>query len=476
MSQLLTQFKLDYGKYFDQPPDPRESTPSTADPDNIFNFSNQLREDLQPTNGLAPKTTNPNSEKVSDIVSDIKDKAMKSTNESKFEGAEIGGGMEQTDVVKTNPDVVVEQIKEAAQSVPDPNSTRAVPKVNTEQAGALSFNNSRLPAGSLVFNEEGLRRLKKGDDIKGAGAVTAALVSSLIASAPQIIKAISDVRKANTEKASGKIGGRWMKKCGGSDVNKLYHLSELSDDKLDELESVMKKIRGQDRYLSGSGVIGSGKVSDWMSDAWNKLKTIYNNKQFKPIKNALVTAASNTAQKYIDKGADTLASKTNNEDLKNVINTTRDVASNLKNEAIDQVNGRGSVFRGGSVVSSVECGGGLHVRRSNIDDEVDDYDMMSVGVKVYDDSVTNDPVEETENKGRVYKSLNGVGGFRTQAVSCGKLRAVRTKRLAFDLNMPGVRMSDLRSVQFDVRDRHGEVVSIASDIYINIRLSVNGKV
>ena len=424
MSQLLTQFKLDYGKYFDQPPDPRESTPSTADPDNIFNFSNQLREDLQPTNGLAPKTTNPNSEKVSDIVSDIKDKAMKSTNESKFEGAEIGGGMEQTDDMKTTPDVVVEQIKEAAQSIPDPKSegsgsVGSVPKVNTEQAGALSFSNSRLPAGSLAFNEEGLRRLKKGDDIKGAGAVTAALVSSLIASAPQIIKAINDVRKGNTEKASGKIGGRWMKKCGGSDVNKLYHLSELSDDKLDELESVMKKIRGQGRYLSGSGVIGSGKVSDWMSNAWNKLKTIYNSEQFKPIKNALVTAASNTAQKYIDKGADRLASKTNNEDLKNVINTTRDVASNLKNEAIDQVNGTGSVF-----------GGGLHVRRSNIDDEVDDYDMMSVGVKVYDDSVTNDPVEETENKGRAYKSLNGVGGFRTQAVSCGKLRAARTKRLA----------------------------------------------
>ena len=36
-------------------------------------------------------------------------------------------------------------------------------------------------------------------------------------------------------------------------------------------------------------------------------------------------------------------------------------------------------------------------------------------------------------------------------------------------------MSDLRLVQFDVRDRHGEVVSIASDIYINIQLSANGK-
>ena len=37
-------------------------------------------------------------------------------------------------------------------------------------------------------------------------------------------------------------------------------------------------------------------------------------------------------------------------------------------------------------------------------------------------------------------------------------------------------MSDLRSVQFDVRDGDDEVVSTASDIYINIRLSINGKV
>lgn len=434
MSQLLTQFKLDYGKYFDQPPDPRESTPSTADPDNIINFSNQLRDNLETTKGLAPKTTNPDSEAAQEIVSDIKDKAMKTTPESKFEGSEIGGGTVEH---------VTEQIKEAAGSGSDSGSTTCedgsiestTPKVN-ESAGAMAFSNARLPAGALAFNEEGLRRLKKGDDIKGAGAVTAALVSSLIASAPQIIKAISDVRKANSEKASGKVGGRWIKKCGGSEVNRLYHLSELSDDKLDELESVMKKIRGQGRYLSGSGVIGSGKFSDFMSNAWNKLKTIYNSEQFKPIKNALVTAASNTAQKYIDKGADKLVSKTDNEDLKNVINTTRNVASDLKDEAINQVQSSGNGFGTGSIF-----GGGLHVPRSNVEfdndqircratDQADDYDMMSVGVKVYDDSVTNDPVEETENRGRAYKSLNGVGGFRTQAVSCGKLRAARTKRLA----------------------------------------------
>ena len=46
------------------------------------------------------------------------------------------------------------------------------------------------------------------------------------------------------------------------------------------------------------------------------------------------------------------------------------------------------------------------------------------------------------------------------------------------LNMPGVCMSDLHSFQFDVRDRHDEVVSIASDIYINKYsvLSVDEKV
>ena len=39
------------------------------------------------------------------------------------------------------------------------------------------------------------------------------------------------------------------------------------------------------------------------------------------------------------------------------------------------------------------------------------------------------------------------------------------------LNVDAVRISDMRSVQFDVRDRYGEVVSIASDIYINIQFT-----
>ena len=61
---------------------------------------------------------------------------------------------------------------------------------------------------------------------------------------------------------------------------------------------------------------------------------------------------------------------------------------------------------------------------------IHELDPIPIFLLVYDDGVTNDPIEETENRERAYKSLNGVGGFRTQVVSCGKLRAARTKRLA----------------------------------------------
>ena len=95
-----------------------------------------------------------------------------------------------------------------------------------------------LPAGALAFNEEGLRKLKKGDDIKGAGAVTAAIVSSLIASAPQIIKAISDVRKANTEKASGKITIHTQ--FSDSVWRKQWHMDDISYSFVSSATSVLK--------------------------------------------------------------------------------------------------------------------------------------------------------------------------------------------------------------------------------------------
>ena len=61
-----------------------------------------------------------------------------------------------------------------------------------------------------------------------------------------------------------------------------------------------------------------------MSRAWNKVKEIYGSEAFKPIRNALLSAASNTATKAINKVADKAASKVQNEDLKNIINVTRE--------------------------------------------------------------------------------------------------------------------------------------------------------
>ena len=67
-------------------------------------------------------------------------------------------------------------------------------------------------------------------------------------------------------------------------------------------------------------------------------------KVFKPIKNALLNAASNTATKAINKVADKAASKVKNEDLKNIIDVTRETAQNAKDSIIEQSRGNGKIF------------------------------------------------------------------------------------------------------------------------------------
>ena len=78
-----------------------------------------------------------------------------------------------------------------------------------------------------------------------------------------------------------------------------------------------------------------------MSRAWSKIKEIYGSEAFKPIKNALLNAASNTATKAINKVADKAASKVKNEDLKNIIDVTRETAQNAKDSIIEQSRGNG---------------------------------------------------------------------------------------------------------------------------------------
>lgn len=412
MSQYQSKFRLDYGKYFDNPPNSVQAPSITGDNNNILNFARTVRNDDTPS-GLS---TNENKAMIPTTIGDIK--AAQSIRDASTKGRknvqeitkEIGGGItggitEQTGSGITEDLKTVEQTGGAIS--PDPFPVTVGKTTDSEKAGSMAFSAKSLPtAGSLAFNNAALERLKKGDNLaKGCGPVTAAAVSALIAAAPQIISAIKDYRNSQTK------GGRYIEKCEGCGTYKMY-VKGLSDDKVNELEELCKKIRGQGRYLSGSGDIGSGKFGTFMSNAWNKLKGIYNSEQFKPIKKALLNAANNTATNYINKTADKVAAKTGNQDLKDIVNVTRDTALNAKDQLLN--NTANGVITGGSMIAN-----------ENVDGENVD------GVRLFEESICYDPVEATANTSYTANRLACPRGYLEGAGKCKGYKKGRTTRIAF---------------------------------------------
>ena len=399
MSQYQSKFRLDYGKYFDNPPNSVQAPSITGDQNNNLNLARTIRGD----NSASGLSTNENKAVIPTTTGDIK--AAKQIKEAATKGSkpdmeitkEIGGGI--TEDLK-----IVE--KSGGAISPDPFPTPVGKSTDTtETAGSMAFSTKSLPvAGSLAFNNAALEKLKKGDNIKGAGPVTAAAVSALISAAPQIISAIKDYRNSQTK------GGRYITKCEGSGTFKMY-VKGLSDDKVKELEELCKQIRGQGRYLSGSGDIGSGKFGTFMSNAWNRLKGIYNSEQFKPIKNALVKAANNTATNYINKAAEKVANKTNNQDLKDIVNVTRDTALNAKDQLLNSGNG---AITGGSMIANENADG------ENVD-----------GIRLFEESICYDPVESTVNTTYTANRLSCPRGYLEGAGRCKGYRKGRSTRIAF---------------------------------------------
>ena len=411
MSQYQSKFRLDYGKYFDNPPNSVQAPSITGDNNNILNFARTVRNDDTPS-GLS---TNENKAMIPTTIGDIK--AAQSIRDASTKGRknvqeitkEIGGG-----ITNATGSGITEDLKTVEQTVeqtggaisPDPFPVTVGKTTDSEKAGSMAFSAKSLPAGALAFNNEALERLKKGDNLaKGAGPVTAAAVSALIAAAPQIISAIKDYRNSQAK------GGKYIEKCEGCGTYKMY-VKGLSDDKVKELEELCKKIRGQGRYLSGSGVVGSGKFGTFMSKAWDKLKGIYNSEQFKPIKKALLNAANNTATNYINKAADKVAAKTGNQDLKDIVNVTRDTALNAKDQLLN--NTANGAITGGSMIAN-----------ENVDGENVD------GVRLFEESICYDPVEATANTSYTANRLACPRGYLEGAGKCKGYKKGRTTRIAF---------------------------------------------
>ena len=383
--------KLDKDMYFNQPPDEhvRQEVVTVNDPDNIVGLSHKVH---------SPEISTGTVKKV--VTEDV-DKNL------------INNIPNETEVNK-NP---VESVKDILQEIPKeisqekPESMTGGGKCNNT-AGALSFNANSLPktAGALAFNDEELVKqlsaLKKNDRI-GSGALATAAITSLISVAPQIIKAISDLKK-------GKTVGE------GSAI----YMKDLSPDRYDQMEALMKQIKNQKNNFkfdsaNNEYVVGTGKFGDFMSRAWSKVKEIYGSEAFKPIRNALLSAASNTATKAINKVADKAVSKVQNEDLKNIINVTRETAQNAKDNIIDSQKASGCVKKGGSSSSN------------STDRYLSTQNKAKMFDKLANDELASDSCEEDEltDPKNIFKkkSMNVYPGLPNAKTIVGKYKKVRAR-------------------------------------------------
>lgn len=397
--------KLDKDMYFNQPPDEhvRQEVVTVNDPNNIVGLSNKVH---------SPEISTGTVKKV--VAEDI-DRNL------------INNIPNETEVNK-NP---VESVKDILQEIPKeisqekPESMTGAGKCNTTDnntAGALSFNANSLPkpsGGALAFSDEELVKqlsaLKKNDRI-GSGALATAAITSLISVAPQIIKAISDLKKGKT------VG-----------EGQAIFMKDLSPDKYDQMEALMKQIKNQKNNFkfdsaNNEYVVGTGKFGDFMSRAWNKVKEIYGSEAFKPIRNALLNAASNTATKAINKVADKAVSKVQNEDLKNIINVTRETAQSAKDNIINSQKASGCVKKGGRSSNNATSRYSDNARASRYLSTQNKAKMFD---KLANDELASDSCEEDEltDPKNIFKkkSMNVYPGLPNAKTIVGKYKKVRAR-------------------------------------------------
>ena len=201
--------------------------------------------------------------------------------------------------------------------------------------GAVAFNSpaSSTPGGALAFNEQQLMNeltgLKKGGAL---GTVAATVIPALIQMAPQIISSIKDLFK-------GKEGGAL--KFGGASA---VFLNGIDPSKYDDVLKTMKAIERQSKNIEvrgGALYAGSSRVGTFFKNAWNKIKSWYDNNadKLKPITDILVNAGTNAANNAITKGVNYVSGKTGSDTVKQIANVVGDMAKDTVDEVANRVRG-----------------------------------------------------------------------------------------------------------------------------------------
>ena len=204
-------------------------------------------------------------------------------------------------------------------------------------------------------------------------------------------------------------------------------MKDLSPDKYDQMEALMKQIKNQKNNFkfdsaNNEYVVGTGKFGDFMSRAWTKVKEIYGSEAFKPIRNALLSAASNTATKAINKVADKAVSKVQNEDLKNIINVTRETAQNAKDNIIDSQKASGCEKKSQGVKKGGSSSSNSYLSTQN---------KAKMFDKLANDELASDSCEEDEltDPKNIFKkkSMNVYPGLPNAKTIVGKYKKVRAR-------------------------------------------------
>ena len=221
---------------------------------------------------------------------------------------------------------------------------RSVKNSNFNSGGAIAFNgellrnsgggtNCSTPGGALAFNEQQLMNeltgLKKGGAL---GTVAATVIPALIQMAPQIISSIKDLFK-------GKEGGAL--KFGGASA---VFLNGIDPSKYDDVLKTMKAIERQSKNIEvrgGALYAGSSRVGTFFKNAWNKIKSWYDNNadKLKPITDILVNAGTNAANNAITKGVNYVSGKTGSDTVKQIANVVGDMAKDTVSDVAKRVQG-----------------------------------------------------------------------------------------------------------------------------------------
>ena len=204
--------------------------------------------------------------------------------------------------------------------------------------------------GALAFNEQQLMNeltgLKKGGAL---GTVAATVIPALIQMAPQIISSIKDLFK-------GKEGGAL--KFGGASA---VFLNGIDPSKYDDVLKTMKAIERQSKNIEvrgGALYAGSSRVGTFFKNAWNKIKSWYDNNadKLKPITDILVNAGTNAANNAITKGVNYVSGKTGSDTVKQIANVVGDMAKDTVDEVANRVRGEENTEQGEQTGSGYDVG------------------------------------------------------------------------------------------------------------------------